>query len=172
MFFVNDYGTVPGELIVIDTDDGVAEKIQESELLKLVETTNLQVKYFERGRFRFLHYVDENIFTDNSSRLAEYAVRKYNIPESDRVKFITAYTTVPSIRDRFPVSTYFKYQKIDKHQLYLDCLKELEEMTSKYDTFRELKKATIYRVEGEHISLRSLGYSINWSLNWSNISVL
>ena len=75
MLFVNDYGTVPGELIVIDTDDGVAEKIQESELLKLVETTNLQVKCFERGRFRFLHYVDENIFTDSSSRLAEYAIR-------------------------------------------------------------------------------------------------
>lgn len=166
MLFVDDYGTNQGELVVIDTEDGVAEKIQERELLKLVETNNLQVRGFDNGRFRFLHYTDKNIFTEGSSYLAEYAIRKYNIPNADRATFMTAYLTTPSIRDKFYVYTYFK-----GHQVYLACLNELDKLTSGYKSFMELKKATVHRIDGEYISIRSLGFSINWGLNWSNIGV-
>lgn len=171
MLYVDGYGTNQGELIVIDTSDGVAEKIQESDLLKLIETTGLQIKGFDNGRFRFMHYVDKDIFTDGSTYLADYAISKYNIPESDRVKFLTAYTTTPSIRDKFYVCPYFKGHQIDKHQLYLACLNELDSITSQYKSFKDLKKATTARLKGEYISLRSIGFTVNWSLNWSNIGV-
>lgn len=171
MLFVDDYGTNQGELVVIDSEDGVAEKIQERELLKLVETNNLQIRGFDNGRFRFLHYTDKNIFTEGSSYLAEYAIRKYDIPSTDRAKFMSAYLTTPSIRDKFYVCPYFKGHQVDKHQLYLACLNELDKLTSDYKSFNELKKATIHRVEGEYIFIRSLGFSINWCLNWSNIGV-
>lgn len=171
MLFVDDYGTNQGELVVIDSEDGVAEKIQEKELLKLVEAGNIQVRGFDNGKFRFLHYTSKNIFTEGSSYLAEYAIRKYNIPSKDRATFMTAYLTTPSIRDKFYVCTYFKGHQVDKHQLYLACLNELDKLTSGYKSFMELKKATIHRIDGEYISVRSLGFSINWGLNWSNISV-
>lgn len=171
MLFVDDYGTNQGELVVIDSEDGVAEKIQEKELLKLVEAGNIQVRGFDNGKFRFLHYTSKNIFTEGSSYLAEYAIRKYNIPSKDRATFMTAYLTTPSIRDKFYVCTYFKGHQVDKYQLYLACLNELDKLTSGYKSFMELKKATIHRIDGEYISIRSLGFSINWGLNWSNISV-
>lgn len=171
MLFVDDYGTNQGELVVIDSEDGVAEKIQERELLKLVETNNLQIRGFDNGRFRFLHYTSKDIFNEGSLCLAEFAIKKYNISSTDRAKFMVAYRTNPSFRAKYTVNTYFKGQLVDKHQLYLACLNELDELTAGYKSFNELKKATSHGIESDYIVIKSLGFSITWCLNWHNIGV-
>lgn len=172
MLYIDDYGTQSGELIVIDTDDGVKDKIQEKELLDCIKNNGLKVWGTDDGaRLHFLHFVGKEIWESTSCYIADYAIKAYNIPKEKQIAFSVRFSQDSTIREKYKVNLYYKGRIIDSHQYYLACLRELEQLVSQFKSFKEIKKATAVPLNGEYISIRSLGFNITWNLNWSNISI-